>query len=258
MAEIHNLNVYLARMDAALLDKCWWIDKIPASIDTIVDFGCASGRLKAMIDLLAPRTYKYLGIDNSPEMRTECAKKGIRAYTSLYDAAARVEPQNTILVLNSVIHEILSYTENIDDIFNLFDQMTEYGFTYIAIRDMYVTPGVVDYRSVFTQILNSPYKEQWHQFQAAVQNRIGIITDPQFYTKEFLLKYWYKENWDRECNEQYLWDWKNCFNLLVGHYGIEYENDFYIPFIKNKVKQDFDYDFNMNTHKKLLLKRNDI
>jgi SAM-dependent methyltransferase len=257
MADISNLSIYLSRMDAALLDKCWWIDKIPDTIDTIIDFGCASGNLKSMIDHLAPNKYKYIGVDNSSEMPVECAKKGIRVYTSLYDAAARVESQHTILVLNSVIHEILSYTE-VNNIFKLFDQMAEYGFAYIAIRDMYLTPGIVNYKSVFAQILNSPYKEQWDQFQAVIQNRMGITTDPQFYTKEFLLKYWYTENWDRECKEQYLWDWKYCFDLLAGPYDIEYENDFYIPFIRNKVKQDFDYDFNVNTHKKLLLKRNDI
>lgn len=258
MADISNLSVYLSRMDAALLDKCWWIDKIPDTIDTVIDFGCASGNLKLMIDHLAPNKYMYIGVDNSSKMRAECVRKGIKVCASLNDACRHIDPKTTILILNSVIHEILSYTENVDNIFRLFGQMTEYGFAYIAIRDMYVSPGIADYGLVLAQILNSPYREQWHEFQAAVQNRVGITTIPKFYTKEFLLKYWYKENWDRECNEQYLWDWKYCFDCLSGPYHIEYENDFYIPFIREKVKKDFNYDFNVTTHKKLLLKRIDI
>ena len=72
MNKITDLQVYLNRMDAALFDKCWWIDKIPAEINTVIDFGCASGNLKAMIDHLAPRKYFYIGIDDSQTMRDEC------------------------------------------------------------------------------------------------------------------------------------------------------------------------------------------
>ena len=256
MANISNLSVYLSRMDAALLDKCWWIDKIPDTIDTVVDFGCASGNLKSMIDHLAPNKYTYIGIDNSQQMRTECSKKGIKVAASLTDVVHTIIPKNTVLVLNSVIHEILSYDDNA---FEFFQKLDSYGFAYIAIRDMYLTPGIQDYGLVLASILNSPYEGRWHAFAAVARSRADLrYRNPATYTKEFLLKYWYTENWDRECKEQYLWEWKYCFDLLTGPYDIEYENDFYIPFIRNKVKQDFDYDFNVNTHKKLLLKRNDI
>ena len=232
-------------MDAALLDKCWWIDKIPDTIDTVVDFGCASGNLKSMIDHLAPNKYTYIGIDNSQQMRTECSKKGIKVAASLTDVVHTIIPKNTVLVLNSVIHEILSYDDNA---FEFFQKLDSYGFAYIAIRDMYLTPGIQDYGLVLASILNSPYEGRWHAFAAVARSRADLRYRNPANT----------ENWDRECKEQYLWEWKYCFDLLTGPYDIEYENDFYIPFIRNKVKQDFDYDFNVNTHKKLLLKRNDI
>ena len=49
MTEIHNFDIYLKRMAATLSDKCWWVDRLPPDIDTVVDYGCAQGDLAAYL-----------------------------------------------------------------------------------------------------------------------------------------------------------------------------------------------------------------
>ena len=70
---------------------------------------------------------------------------------------------------------------------------------------------------------------------------------------EFFLKYTYVENWEREKDEVYLWDWMDILNQhFVSIYNVKFENRFYIPFIRERIKNDFDIDWNINTHRKVL------
>ena len=71
---------------------------------------------------------------------------------------------------------------------------------------------------------------------------------------EFVLKYRYDANWARESKEIYLWPWIDLIYRYGTEYYINFENDFYIPFIKDKIKEDFGFIYPQNTHKKLLLK----
>ena len=45
MAAIDNMHIYMERMAATLTDKCWWVERMPPEIETVVDFGCAQGDL---------------------------------------------------------------------------------------------------------------------------------------------------------------------------------------------------------------------
>ena len=255
MNEIKDLHTYLSRMDKALLDKCWWIDKIAPEVDTVIDFGCAAGNLKSMIDYLAPKKYKYIGIDTAPEMVNECIHKGIRVYTSLSVALKHCKPENTIIVLNSVIHELLSYEA---EPYKILRQIGNSKCRYIAIRDMCLTDIQLDnVDAIRNQIEHSKYANQWYEFRTicectrqAPYNYLSVIE------KEFLLKYWYTENWDREKYEQYLWTWAHDLwreEHVFMDYKIEDVEDFYIPFVRNKVQEDFGIKYTELTHKKVLL-----
>ena len=100
----------------------------------------------------------------------------------------------------------------------------------------------------------------------------AFFVDPtQFALHEFLLKYRYDANWDREVNERYLWDWVYyLFNYvgtvevddvctaeydLLDLYEVELQNEFFIPFIRDRIREDFGFDYPCNTHCKLLLRR---
>lgn len=256
MEVIIDLKAYLTRMDAALLDKCWWIDKISSNIDTVIDFGCAAGHLKDMIEHLAPNTYKYIGVDSSEEMRRECAQRNITVYSFIDEAMAQCNPKTTILVMNSVIHEILSYS---DTYMSLFHTLAAYDCHYVAIRDMFAgEPHFSDeqFNNMLYAIHNSIYKAQLEQFYKCAQHRYHVPSQ-DLILKEFLLKYWYTENWDRECQEQYLWDWDRLIKYAFTHYRVKSVEQFYIPYVRDKIYKDFHFEYNENTHVKLLLEIDD-
>jgi len=258
MDKINNLYAYLTRMDAALADKCWWLDYIDSDIDTVIDFGCAAGSLHDMINLLAPNEYNYFGVDNSAEMRALCAEKCIQVYETLDEVLPQINPDKTVLIMNSVIHEILSYS---DTYMALFHKINEANFKHIAIREMYIDDEYIilpNKDRLIETIEHSSYADKWKEFKWTVEhNRWGDYLNPNVYITEFLLKYWYTENWNRECKEQYLWNWEKFFLKTKDYdamsYYIAYQETFKIPYVINKIYKDFKYGLPKNTHKKLLL-----
>lgn len=246
MSRIGDISVYLKRMDASLLDKCWWIDKIPDEITTVVDFGCAAGNLKNMIDYLMPRRFRYIGIDNSAEMRRLCQEKNIEVYEDLDHLPNDIDPNRTILVLNSVIHEIWTYLPVLQ-VCALFDKIALREFKYIAIRDMNLgEPRYEDVDDIVKTFERSPYADRWRYVSKHTLANIHVCI------KEFLLKYWYTENWERERDEQYLWDIPSVVVDFIEYHTV-YENHFFIPYVREKVLKDFGIVNDEYTHIKVLL-----
>lgn len=249
--DISNLITYINSMSVTLYDKCWWIDKIPENINTVVDFGCAGGDLAIMINRIAPNHYSYIGIDNSPLMLNlanhnfSLHNLSTRFFPNLTTALEYINPKNSILVLNSVVHEIFSYLSK-EERLNLFNLFFRNDFAYIAIRDMYPTDD-----------LTGEEEEEWDRIIRTHPKWKDFCKSPVFrktpsYVQEFLLKYKYDVNWARECNEQYLWNW----DLYIKSFFYEtiFTNNFFIPFIQDNIKKDFGQSFKKNTHKKVLLR----
>lgn len=247
MSRIADISAYLKRMDASLLDKCWWIDKIPDEITTVADFGCAAGNLKSMIDYLMPRRFRYIGIDNSAEMRRLCQEKNIEVYRSIEALPSDIDPDRTILVMNSVIHEIWTYL-SIGEVVSLQHQISRCKFKYIAIRDMdWGHPQYEDVDDIVKTFEHSVYAQQWQYLYE------HDYRDVHTCIKEFLLKYWYTENWERERDERYLWDISSIAHGFE-YYIEEFEDHFYIPYVRDRAITDFGIVSNECTHIKLLMK----
>ena len=100
--DITNLVTYINSMSVTLYDKCWWIDKVPESINTVVDFGCAGGDLAFMIERIMPNRFLYVGVDNSPVMldmarhNFDLAGKKILLFNNLKTAVSRVDRSSSI------------------------------------------------------------------------------------------------------------------------------------------------------------------
>ena len=171
MDAISNMDIYLRRMAATLSDKCWWAGVIPPEIDTVVDYGCAQGDLALFLEKIHPGRFKYIGIDNSPEMW--------KAYCARLDAAS-------------------------------------------------LQRG-----------------ECWG--------------DAALRICEFLLKYKYTDNWDREMRETYFWNWLRRIERYRkgGDYDIAFDQRFHIPFIRNQINSDFGIDLPVETHRKVLMAAGD-
>lgn len=260
--DISNLITYINSMSVTLYDKCWWIDKVPANVNTVVDFGCAGGDLAFMINRIMPGRFTYVGVDNSPTM-LDLARHNFSVaepdfpfmfFNNLPEAIRSINPRKTVFVMNSVIHEIFTYLDA-DEADELFKLIFNSDFEYIAIRDMHdfgdnweLPSWIEDH---IKMIKMTKYAQKWDEFMSRyeAESLCGALN-------EFLLKYRYDANWDRESREIYLWDWRS---FVVNKYGrllyhIDFENDFYIPYIKNKILEDFGFIYPRNTHKKVLLK----
>lgn len=256
MEPIKDYKVYLDRMDASLIDKCWWVDKIPDDIDTVVDFGCAAGHLKKALDVLCPNRFRYIGVEIDNTLYEACVKSDIEVYTGMANTIMKtdINLDHTVLVLNSVIHELLTYDPKA---WTKLKAMNDIGFKYIAIRDMHIPPenyqiALPVQLTLVERILHSPYRSQWDDFCKVIKHRRKLYRAPIIVITEFLLKYRYKENWDRECYEQYLWNWSD---LIFKSYSKQEEQRFYIPFLQQKIFEDFNTILTVPTHIRLLLER---
>ena len=250
--DISNLVTYVNSMSVTLYDKCWWIDKIPDEIDTVIDFGCAGGDLAHMINRIMPGRFTYIGVDNSPIM-LDLAKHNfalfqnfpVAFYPNLSEALKVVVPEHTVLVMNSVIHEIYSYLSN-EERADLGNIINNSNIKYIAVRDMYPGKDILYHAAWQEKFSEHPvYGDKWREF-------CNVANASHNATLEFLLKYRYDANWNRECYERYLWHWGGMF----PNYNVEFENHFYIPYIRKQAYADFGMDMgNQTTHKKMLFVR---
>lgn len=254
MNKIINYTVYNNRMQNTLQDKIWFLDEISNEINTIIDFGCADGELFKTIEKKQPNKFYYIGIDNDEMMRLK-AKTNLQFIADRVDIFSSLEDlklfdiplNNCILVMNSIIHEIYSYCSYIERM-NIFKRIRNSGIKYIAVRDMHlITDDCGGYIANFCNLSNK-HQELFKQSKDYVYHQSNVNQ-----TLEFLLKYFYQENWEREKRERYLWDWSEEFQSILHNYQTKKHIPFSIPYLANKWKNDFGIEFNYYTHRKLLL-----
>lgn len=142
--EIANLKVYNDNMRKSLLDKAYFLSFVDS--DTFIDFGCADGSLLKHIHEMFPDK-KLIGYDISPEMLQVAEKNLEGCNVSLYNNFENVislKLDNATLILSSVIHEVYSYGDLIQDNYSakdIKDQIIEYGVQNLSPT---VTPQIGD------------------------------------------------------------------------------------------------------------------
>lgn len=107
----------------------------------------------------------------------------------------------------------------------------------------------------YKAICNSPYEDL---FIKDYCRNVPAFYRNIYYQTEFFLKYTYKENWDRERDEQYLWDWNFFAETAIGDsMRIEVNQPFRIVPQIRQIEKDFGIKFPefLNTHRKMLLTR---
>lgn len=268
MDEISNIDIYLRRMAATLADKCWWVDHLPPEVDTVVDYGCAQGDLALYLERHHPGRFRYIGIDNAPAMLALAEQNLARLLSpsraafarSIAGIADQCDTSRAVLVLNSVMHEVFSYL-SASERAGLFAEMFSAGFRYIAIRDMHMPRlenAPFDVNGALAAIERSACAPMWREYNAHLDGaRSGRWDSVALRVAEFLLKYNYTDNWDREMKETYYWDWlRMTENFWQGAgYAVAFDLKFHIPFLRNQIRADFGVDFPVDTHRKVLLER---
>lgn len=263
MEKISDYGTYTDGMRKSMPDKTWFLDKIDGS-EEIVDYGCADGALLRYIDDAMPQVFKLTGIDNDANM-LQLAKDNLPYSIELLTPDQfNMFPRNThkaCLNCGSVIHEVYSYgtTESID---KFWDFTFNSGFKYISIRDMAMSRiDISAPRSVMNEAVNKILCEgglDVYNQLCEFRNFFGYQPSTMTWKSivHFLLKYRYITNWDREMRENY-------FPLLTEeillkipkNYRVKYYEHYTLPFLKDKVMEDFGIDLTTKTHYKLLLER---
>lgn len=278
MTAIDNYTTYIEGMQKSLEDKLFWVPLVEEEqIDGIVDFGCADGSLLNEVWRKFHANGKIvglIGVDNNEKMLDRALGKcPMRGAVNLGGVEVR---ENYLLNLSSVIHEVYSYCidEEIDDFWNhVFND----NYKYIAIRDMMVDKSVDLVNPIVVEEHSGPHyfrHEYWNKYYDKIcgfdtkqwKNFLvhsGYKGDECSWDVEnkdvlhFLMKYRYIENWEREVRENYFpIYYEDLLNKIIenGNYEIVYARQYILPYVKEKVKEDFDIDLVDNTHCQILLK----
>ncbi len=260
---INDKDGYLSKMRKTFIDKSWFMSIVPTDVKTIVDFGAADGSFIHYLAESFPE-YQYIGIDNNKDFISIMEKRGVTCFYSLPDLAAAniIDPDTTLLVLNSVIHEVYSYWA-IDE---FWKQVSDLNPKYVAIRDMYAKGCGIYGSRTQDELTNEILKDGlFSSHYKDFRKYWGDLTDGYTAT-HFLLKYFYNENWDREVRENYIpFHYRELHTKIrkIG-YNVTFERFYGLPFLKDKWHKNFHCENNphlktfveqITTHMKLFLVR---
>lgn len=254
MTPINDYDIYVTRMEQSMVDKLFWLNIIPKSeYSTVVDYGCADGTFLQYV-----RRYNsdcaIIGIDIDETM-LKLAKDKLYTNAQFINAAFLSKPahlHDEVLNLSSIIHEIYSYS-TAAEIKNFWKYVK--GHKYVCIRDMCIDPATFK----GFEVPQLPEKDTDELARRAEFESIwGSLLEPQNFV-HYMLKYRYVENWNREVRENYLPVSISELHEMAKAMGYEitYCDHFTLPFLKEKVKEDWGIDLTLPTHVKMIWKRKD-
>jgi 2-polyprenyl-3-methyl-5-hydroxy-6-metoxy-1,4-benzoquinol methylase len=244
-----NREVYLERMSKPLKEKLRVARYIDGSAKNILDVGCADGTVTLALAHLYPDK-QFLGIDLDKEFVLLATKKAQEEgltnvrFENIYlrELLARPERFDSVLFI-SVLHEFYSYGEGISSVLKAVadaEEILQSGGDVI-IRDMvlleyakrtsYLVPTLVEKISS-----NSDIKSQIKDFEKYFGKLESIYA-----VNHFLLKYMYKENWEREAAEHYVPVTFEQYETIFSLLGMELvlRDSHLLEYLKGKWVEDF-------------------
>ncbi len=209
--EMGNYDVYTNGMKKSMEDKLFFPDMVDG-VDGLVDYGCADGELLAHIAERRP-DWKLYGIDMDGEMIERARKRNLGA--SYYQrknlgllSNNYINMKSKILNLSSVLHELYSYS-NKEDIRQFWWDVSMNETKYIAIRDFMVSNNAL--RKADPELIAAiQAKTTCRKEDALLVDHLvhrmssGNVPCTQKEWIHYLMKYRYKDNWQREVRENYL------------------------------------------------------
>ena len=275
--DFKNLNSYNLEMAKGMEDKLFFLNKLPKS-DTgylFVDFGCADGAMiNALTSICTDENNWFIGYDISETMINLAksnyhgpSKAEVRFYSdwrSIYPGITCMG-QKKVLILSSVIHEVYSYGTE-ESIKEFWNKVTNSTFDYIVIRDMCPSNTLTNDKEISHELHDKlvynhggDYDYQMETFE----KKFGSL----WYERNmyhFLLKYRWKVNWERECNENYFpINYQDVFEKIEHtspyyKYNLDYFERFRVPFLDKCIKEDIGIELDQFTHIKAIFSRSFI
>jgi SAM-dependent methyltransferase len=259
---IGKYDVYNERMTGAMMDKLFFVDKVPA--DVLVDFGCADGTLiRHLLQWYKDAT--FIGYDTDARMieaaatnladhlpRVALSDKWQNVRQGVEDA--RKGGRQVGIVLSSIIHEVYHYSD-VREIDTFWARVFESGFDFIVLRDMVPARGVDrladinDIARVYRRCLHTKELRDFETMWGSIESNKNLV--------HWLLKYQYTSpNWDREVKENYIPLYREDLLAMVPKgYDIVYHEHYVLPYLRRAVLRDFDIELKDQTHLKVILER---
>lgn len=247
MDEINNPDRYLERMSKPLQEKLKIAKFIPSEAKTVLDVGCADGVVTIALANLFPEK-KFVGIDLNKEFIALANEKarGLKNVTfeNGYLRERLADPERFDVVLFcSVLHEFFSYGEGISTVVKALSdahEMLNPGGSLI-IRDMilydYAEESTLWIEEMVSKVRS---KEGMDQPIGDFENIFGKI-DTVRSLNHFLLKYMYRDNWERESKENYVPVSFEKYDQIFKLLGMKvlFQRSSTIPYLKEKWQNDF-------------------
>jgi SAM-dependent methyltransferase len=231
---------YLSRMSNSLGDKLRIGEFLAASGESVLDVGCADGAVtKALAASMPGNRFKGIDIDASfiAAAKTNSAPNAVFRCCFLRDLLLTEERFSAVTFM-SVLHEFYSYGSGITSVVKALadarELLTSGG--RIIIRDMALPKPRIGLSSVVRKVKErSEYAPQLKDFEVHFDE---LSSDN---VNHFLLKYFYTNNWDRECPEHYtpvsFEEYYEIFNVL--RMKVQHSESYLLPFLKDKWAHDF-------------------
>lgn len=247
MRNIKNLDVYLERMAKPLAEKLKIVKYLPEGAENVLDVGCADGAITLEMSSLLPEI-KFLGIDLNEDFIGMASKKAVQVpnvkFEKIYLRELLAKPKRfDAVIFCSVLHEFYTYGEGISSVLKALADAHELlrPGGVIIVRDMVLSEYTKKANLRFEQILEKiRSKKEWQSSIKDFENCFGKLNNI-YRINHFLLKYWYRENWNRECKENYVpvtfEEYEKIFSLLGMTF--QYKDTYLIPYLKEKWQKDF-------------------
>jgi len=258
---IADFDEYVEGMKLSMEDKLFFVNRL--DFDVIVDFGCANGIFLSLVQNMKPNV-KLIGydLDDTMLLKAESILGEEALLTSNWNQVVGElsKYKRPLLNLSSVIHEVYSYSHS--SVIKKFWEQQVFGgnFKWITIRDMIPSVEIhKDERKSFEDdvkrvkdLADPYYLESFEERWEPIENNYRTFV-------HFLLKYRYIDNWQRELNENYLpVSLETVKKKIPSSYKIISEEDFVVPFIKEKVMEDFGILIKHSTHTKMIILNNNF
>lgn len=166
----------------------------------------------------------------------------------------KLNTKHSVLNLSSVVHEVYSYRTD-TEIKSFWNFVFNSKFKFICIRDMCISEEIVGRTISSNEFIHLKGKNNQHDGQRIkeFEEKWGDIQYQNNFV-HFMLKYRYVTNWNREVRENYLpLSCENFLSIVPANYKIMYHKHFTLPFLKQKIQEDWRINFNYKTHIKMIL-----
>lgn len=270
--DFKDIQSYTTAMGKAIDEKLFFLDRLDLGDFCIIDFGCADGTVLQEIERRyahdVNHVHGYIGFDISETMIKLAKEKWSGQtydvkFTSKWDEVREgiklCKDKNVlvILLLSSVLHEVYSYgTEKEIDTF--WQRIAESEADVVVFRDMMwsTTNRNVDTGEMVSKIrmCRGGKAAQDYRLEEFEKKWGTILVSSNLV--HYLLKYQWQINWTRENNEDYLpISLSQFLEKMSACYEPAYLEHYTLPFLKQKVKRDWNIDLNIETHLKAIFKR---